>query len=148
MKISSTSILVAAGLALFTMTASSPVKNTDAIGITFFEGTWQQALDQAAKEKKIIFLDAYAAWCGPCKYLKATVFTDPKVGEYYNAKFINVKMDMEKGEGPALARKFGVTAYPTLFFVNADGTVKQKSIGFVNAEQLILMGKTVVDTKS
>ena len=48
----------------------------------------------------MIFLDAYASWCGPCKMLQKNVFTKKAVGDFYNSKFINVKMDMEKGEGP------------------------------------------------
>ncbi|MBW6479654.1 MAG: thioredoxin family protein [Bacteroidales bacterium] len=39
-------------------------------GMVFFTGTWDEALAQAKKENKLIFLDIYASWCAPCKMLK------------------------------------------------------------------------------
>src|SRR5574343_1372641 len=80
-------------------------------GIVFFEGTWEEALQKAKAEKKLIFLDAYASWCGPCKMMKRRTFSDPKVGEQFNKYFISVAIDMEQGEGPELARKFQVDSY-------------------------------------
>ena len=71
-------------------------------GIVFFKGTWQQALEQARKENKLIFMDCYTSWCGPCKMLAKEVFTDPEVAAFFNEKFVNVKVDMEKGEGMEL----------------------------------------------
>ena len=58
-----------------------------------------------------------------------TVFPQEKMGDYMNPKFICVKYDMEKGEGPELAKKFGVRAYPTFVILNTDGTVRHKFVG-------------------
>lgn len=110
-------------------------------GIEFFHGSFEEALDLAKLEGKMVFMDAYATWCGPCKGMSRDVFTNREVGELFNAKFISVKMDMEKGEGPALARKYGVRAYPTLFFLDADGKVKGKEMGYHNNDQLIGIAK-------
>jgi thioredoxin 1 len=113
-------------------------------GIEFFDGTWDEALALSEKEGKPIFLDAYASWCGPCKVLKARVFTESSVGEYYNANFINVKRDMERGEGKQLARKYRVTAYPSLFFIASDGSVVKKAVGYHDPEKLINLGKSAL----
>jgi len=118
-------------------------------GIAFFQGTWQEALEKAKKENKIVFLDAYASWCGPCKFLKSNVFTDARVGSYFNEHFVNMEVDMEKGEGKNLARMYAVGAYPTLFFIRPDGSVANKSVGYVSADQLIDLGaKTLLAEKS
>ncbi len=117
-------------------------------GIEFFEGTWEEALALSEKVGKPILLDAYASWCGPCKVLKSRVFTQESVGTYFNANFINVKRDMERGEGRNLARKYKVTAYPSLFFIQADGAVITKAVGYHNPEQLIQLGKTVTQSAS
>ncbi len=110
-------------------------------GIIFFEGTWDEALQLAKKENKLIFLDAYAGWCGPCKLMKKKVFSKTEVGEFFNSNFINVKIDMEKGEGPTLAEKYGVTAYPSLFFIDHSGQVKKYTVGYLNDNQLIEFAK-------
>lgn len=110
-------------------------------GINFFQGTWDEAIETAKKEHKIIFMDAYAEWCGPCKRMAKEVFTLKEVGDFFNKHFINVKMDMEKGEGPKLSGKYRVTAYPTLFFIDAAGEVVNTQVGGVNGDQLLGLGK-------
>jgi len=112
-------------------------------GITFFEGTFAEAKTQAAKENKAIFLDAYTVWCGPCKWMEKNTFTDQAVADYYNSNFINVKMDMEKGEGIALARKYRVMAYPTLLFIKSDGTVLGQKMGAKDAKNFLAIGKQI-----
>lgn len=112
-------------------------------GIKFTEVAWAQVVEQARAENKIIFLDAYTSWCGPCKLLQKNVFTRADVGAVFNKNFINVKVDMERGEGPQLARLFPIEAYPTLFFIEPSGKVIQKVIGYRSAEDLISIGKSV-----
>jgi len=113
----------------------------ESTGILFFEGTWQEAILKAKKENKLIFLDAYTTWCGPCKAMQKNIFPNEKVGELFNKNFINVKIDMEKGEGIALAKKYNVRAYPTLFFIDAQETLKLSSLGYHNVSQLIKLGQ-------
>lgn len=117
-------------------------------GIIFEESkSWDALLAEAKQENKLIFLDAYTTWCGPCKKLSKEVFPMASVGSYFNDQFVNVKMDMEKGEGIALANKFEVIAYPTLLFVDATGTVQHRFTGYAEAEELIEIGKTAQDPK-
>jgi thiol-disulfide isomerase/thioredoxin len=106
-------------------------------GIEFFHGTFAEALVKAKTENKLIFMDAFAEWCGPCKRMAATVFTDEKVGKFMNSNFICLKTDMEKGEGPELSRKFDVSAYPTLLFLNAEGGLVQRNVGALPADGFI-----------
>ena len=136
-----------------TIAAFDPVKSTNAgskiapkdaaEGIQFTEASWKDVLKKAKAEKKVIFLDAYASWCGPCKLLQKNVFTKKAVGDYYNSKFINVKMDMEKGEGPALAQVYPLEAYPTLLYIDGNGKILRKVLGLQTPEALIAIGKSV-----
>ena len=76
-----------------------------------FEQTkeWKKVLKKAKKEKKLIFIDCYTSWCGPCKMLSSQVFTREDVGNQFNADFVNVKYDMEKdADGVMLKDKFEV----------------------------------------
>jgi thioredoxin 1 len=119
-------------------------KTTSESGIQFTTISFQEALKLAKKEKKNIFLDAYASWCGPCKMLKRNVFTQQEVGDFFNKNFINMAIDMEQGEGPQLAQKYRVQAYPTLLFINDKGEVVGNAVGYHKAEDLIAVGKKYV----
>ena len=115
-------------------------------GIQFRQGKWKDLLQQARNENKLIFLDAYTSWCAPCKQMSAKIFTQSSVGNYFNDRFINVKLDMEKGEGPEVARTYGVMVYPTLLFVDGSGKLVHRSAGFHDQDQLIELGNVAVDS--
>lgn len=113
-------------------------RGQDAPGIKFFTGTLQEALAKAKQEKKLVFFDAYASWCGPCKNMKATVFTDATLGEFFNANFISIGIDMEKGEGPNLSKIFtSIDGYPSLLFLDAEGHVIKTLLGSRSIEALL-----------
>ncbi len=114
-------------------------------GIAFHQGSWNEALQLAKKENKIIFLDISASWCAPCKMLKANTFPNKEVGKFYNANFINVTVDGEKGEGVELAQKYKIRGYPSLLFINSDGTVVVQTAGYRNPKQFIDIGKQIVN---
>ena len=109
--------------------------------IIFIENDFNEALKQAAAQNKYLFVDAYASWCGPCKLLKSTTFKNKKAAEFYNANFINVAIDMEKGQGPELAAQWGMQAYPTLIIFNPEGKPVLGSVGFIKADDLIKFGE-------
>lgn len=113
-------------------------------GIDFFSGSLAEAQAQASAANKLIFVDAYATWCGPCKWMAANSFSDERVGNFFNRNFINLKIDMERGEGPQLARKYRVGAYPTLFFLDAEGNIVQKETGARDANGLLELAERVL----
>ena len=106
--------------------------------IKWEEGTLTNAL-QKDKESgdKLVFLDCYATWCGPCKYMANSVFTTKEAGEYFNKKFVNIKIDMEKGEGVNLARQFHIKGYPTFIILNSNGKELGRIVGGAQIEQFI-----------
>ncbi|MBK8721322.1 MAG: thioredoxin family protein [Saprospiraceae bacterium] len=112
-------------------------------GIEFFHGSWADALEKAKSSEKLIFIDAYAQWCGPCKKMAATAFRDEKVGKFFNENFINLKIDWESEEAADLKGKFSVNAYPTLFFVNAKGELIKKEVGGRDADGLLTLAKSI-----
>ncbi len=97
--------------------------------IVFLEKPWAEIVKEAQKQKKMIFLDAYTTWCGPCKWMAANIFTNDTVADFYNKNFICSHFDMEKGEGLELARKYQVRAYPTLLFLDPAGEVVHVRVG-------------------
>lgn len=114
-------------------------------GIQFFQGSFEEAKILAKEEGKLIFVDAYAVWCGPCKRMAKVVFTDEAVGNIYNRLFVNLKIDMEKEQGKMFGQQYPVSAYPTLFYLDADGNVLEKIVGGRSVEDFIALGQKYAD---
>jgi thiol-disulfide isomerase/thioredoxin len=82
----------------------------------------------AKSENKLLFIDFYTDWCGPCVIMSEEVFTRSEVGDIYNPNFVSLKIDDEKGEGIELARKFEVRSFPAYIFVDpATGEMIHRS---------------------
>lgn len=113
-------------------------------GIAFQDVSFEEAKTLALKSGKLIFIDCYTDWCGPCKRMAETSFKDERVGKFFNEHFINVKIEMEKNPiGPELARLYKVRAYPTLLFVDGNGKLVKDMIGMQSADGLLLMARSV-----
>lgn len=106
-------------------------------GINFSKLQFAEALEKAKQTEQLLFIDAYTSWCGPCKMMANDVFTQSEVGKIFNEKFINLKIDMEKGEGKVLAQKYNVTAYPTFLLVDHNGHLVHKVIGAMDKTTFI-----------
>ena len=62
----------------------------------------------------------------------------------FNKHFVSYKLDMERGEGPALGKKYGVKAFPTMLFMDAEGNVRHTIVGSKSANELIEEAKTAL----
>ncbi len=120
-------------------------------GIRFIEGEkWENVLKMAQEQDKYIFMDCYTSWCGPCKALAKDIFTRKDVGDFFNANFINVKYDMEKGVGKDLYKQYksNIIGFPTLLLINKEGKVMHQMAGFQEADVLIAGMKAGKEGKS
>ena len=115
--------------------------NAHTQGIEFFHGTFDEAKAESKKTGRLIFMDCFTTWCGPCKRLSSQVFTQEEVGNFFNKSFINVKFDMEKGEGPSIAKEYGISAYPTLLFIDGAGKLMHRKVGGTDPAGLIAEGQ-------
>ncbi len=113
--------------------------------IKFEHVTFKEIKAKALKENKLIFIDAYTSWCGPCKQMAKNVFTNDTVADYYNKNFVNAKIDMEKGEGIEIAKQYDVRCYPNLLFVDGNGKIVHRVAGGMSPKDFIALGE---DTKS
>lgn len=117
-------------------------------GINFNQTkTWEETLQAAEKSGKLIFVDCYTDWCGPCRWMDANVFVAGPVADYYNATFINMKIDMEKGEGVELGRKYKVSSFPTFLFIDSKGEVVHRTGSRMPMEDFLEEGKNASDPK-
>ena len=112
-------------------------------GIEFSKISFEKAKKEARKSGKLVFIDAYTNWCGPCKRMAATSFKDKAVGDYFNKHFVNLKVEMEKDpDGKEIARLYRVRAYPTLIIVDPSGKVVKQTIGMKSKDQLMAFAKS------
>ena len=118
--------------------STTTISFASAQGIKFVESNFKEALAQAEQEKKLLFMDCYTSWCGPCRLLANRVFINDSIGQFFNKHFVSLKVDMEKGEGPALARQYGVKAYPTLLFIDpSTQEIVSQVVGFRTVKALL-----------
>lgn len=112
---------------------------------TNFRGlSWNEAIEAAKQEGKMVFVDFYTDWCGPCKMMAQEVFPRQDVGKFFNAKFVCLKLNAEK-EGQELAKRFKVTAYPTFIVVNTDEKVVAELKGAMDAEKFVAKVEEMLD---
>lgn len=111
-----------------------------------FQHNLEEAIVQAKKENKMIFVDFYTSWCAPCKMMAADIFPQKEVGDFYNSKFVNVKIQCDdKGYGVALGKKYNVAAYPTLMYLDSEGKTVHSIAGGLDSRGFIELGKTAID---
>jgi thiol:disulfide interchange protein len=99
--------------------------------------SYQEVLKLAKEEKKLIFIDVYTTWCGPCKLMDKTTFSDPDVGKKFNNEFISFKVNGEDVEGRKLVEMFKINAYPTFLFVDETGSSVNRLEGVFPPKLLI-----------
>lgn len=110
-------------------------------------GAWKQVVRKAAKEKKLLFVDCYTDWCGPCYAMAKTVFTQDTVGRFFNTHFVNAKFEMEKNaDGKMLKERYRVEAYPTMLFIDpVTGDEVYRLIGQRTPEGLLEHAAVALD---
>lgn len=112
--------------------------------IQFQHEAWEDALAKASNEDKYIFVDAYADWCAPCKKMEKEVFPKEEVSSFFNERFVNVKMNMDKDEAATFARTHQVRTYPTYLFFNEKGELVHRAIGYMAAEEFLEVGNSAL----
>lgn len=115
--------------------------------INFNNRSWAEAREKSVKEHKLIFIDCYTSWCAPCRWMEKNVFIQPAVAKYYNENFINLKVDMEKGEGVEMRKKYNVQSFPTYLFVNDQGEIVHRTASRMSAEEFLTEAKRATDPK-
>lgn len=104
-------------------------------GVSFASTGFDEALDRARSEKKLLLVDVYTDWCGWCKKLDREVFSDARVASAAS-RLVAVKVNAEKG-GEKVAERFAVNGYPTILFVDGTGNVVKRVEGYVDADEML-----------
>lgn len=104
-----------------------------------------EALSAARMENKLVFLDVYTDWCGPCKRMLKEIFPLEQTGEYMNSHFVCVKLNAEK-EGATQLVDFNINHYPTFIIMDVDRQVVGKyEGGFSDANKFLNMVESLIN---
>lgn len=117
-------------------------------GVNFEDITLSQALKKAGAEGKLVFVDGYTSWCGPCRWMSEEQFTLPEAGAFFNERFVNVKFDLEKGDGVDIAKRYDIKAYPTFLILRPDSTLQHVIVGCDTLHLFIPMVERGLNEKS
>jgi thioredoxin 1 len=101
------------------------------------ETNFEAILKKAKTQKKLIFIDVYTVWCGPCKILDRTTLVDSFLVKKFNKEFILLKVNAEGLLGSKIAQEYRVDSYPTLLFVKANRKLIHRMEGVIPAKMLI-----------
>jgi len=106
-----------------------------AAGIEFQE--YDQAMKQAAEEKKFVMVFFWADWCRYCNQIRREVFETDKVKEAFDPSFLGVSVDVENDK-LELSKKYRASnSLPTITFLKPDGEVFGYFDGAVTSDVFI-----------
>jgi len=120
-------LILLGGLLFWTL----PLPSLEATeGVNWYH--YQEGMRQAKESNKPILLDFYTDWCGWCKKMDKETYGNPDIQQFLNLNFIPIKINAESKEPVKvdgkemkmkdLTRKYAVRAYPTIVFLEPDGT--------------------------
>ncbi len=117
--------------------------------VPFIEGKpFAEVLRRARAENKPVMLDVVAAWCGPCKIMDATTFSDAAVVDWTKKTVIPARVDAEKGEGRRISARYQAFSFPTVIFLDGEGNEIDRLVGgygavdFRRGAEALLAGRT------
>ena len=141
-------------MVMFLSLLASPTEAQTNKGIKWTSGlTWEQVKQKAKSENKYIFLDCYTTWCGPCKMMDMQVYPNDSVGNYFNDRFISLKVQMDKTKkddeevqkwyatAEAMIADYKIEGYPSFVFLSPEGVLVHKDIGFKTSDSLVAIAR-------
>lgn len=104
-----------------------------------WETNYNTALEKAIKENKSIMIDFYTDWCTICKIMETNIYLDKDIVSNINYNFVPLKINAEYNEEyiKLLTNKYNISAFPTIVFINTNGFIIKKILGYIDTNDLL-----------
>ncbi|RHX83753.1 tetratricopeptide repeat protein [Leptospira stimsonii] len=99
-----------------------------------WEKSVKTAFEKAKANGKPIFIDVYADWCTYCKTLKKEIYPKKEVQNELS-KFVTLSLDGDTF--PNLKRKYGIEGYPSMLFLDQNGSLIDKITGMPDSKMIL-----------
>jgi len=124
--------------------------------------SFEDGIRKSMETKKKILMDVFTDWCGWCKKMDNSTYSDTKVISYMNEKYIPVKLDAESKEKVAyqgknyteqqLSRTLGVSGYPATVFFDNETNLITVVPGYIESKDFLniikFLAEDIYKTKS
>ncbi|MCZ6653970.1 MAG: thioredoxin family protein [Planctomycetota bacterium] len=111
-------------------------------GDIFADLSLEAAVAKAGETDKMVVLDFFATWCGPCIQMDKETWPHKDVVAWVEKNAILIKVDVDKEE--AVAKEFNITAMPTVVFLKADKSEISRFVGGYPASEFVSFGNKVL----
>ena len=115
----------------------------------YFDSDYQNILKLAAKQDKMIFIDFYTVWCGPCQFFDKNIKHDSVFKSYMTDNFFTLQIDAELEQNKDIVSKFRINGYPTFIIANSKGEERDRIGGLTekSPEKFIFLIKSILKGK-
>ncbi len=118
------------------MANNNPEGTTPSNNVKFFAGSFDHAKATAGSEGKLFFVEFYADWCTPCKWMDKTTFKDVAVVNQLNDNYVPLKLDIESSEGQDLKTQYEVKILPTILIFTSKGRMIERIEKTLSSESM------------
>lgn len=100
----------------------------------FSRAGFDAAQAEASASGRAFLVDATAAWCGPCRLMDKSTWTDARVIAWIEKNAVAVQVDVDAEQ--SRARALRIEAMPTLILFRGDREIG-RTVGYRTPEQLL-----------
>ena len=95
-----------------------------------------------SSDDKLLLLDFETEWWSWCDRLDADTYSNNLVISFALNNLVSFKIDAEKDYGVELVKKYNVSAYPTIVFLNDKGGEIDRIVGYLPPDKFLKELKT------
>jgi thioredoxin-related protein len=130
-------------------------------GVQWTKGlSFEQVIQKAKSDGKMIFVDCYTTWCKPCKMMDKNIYPSEKVGAFFREHFISVRIQMDKTrndnedirkmyqDAAYIDKTYSIDAYPTFLFLSPEGKALHRASGAFSEDKFIAIAKEALSPES